>query len=195
MKALPLKEFPNYLQRLDEDNLELHLVTRTALKLIVMLFVRTRELIEAKWEEIDLESATWRIPAERMKLRVEHLVPLPNQALLLLQDLQKITGESEFVFPGDRNTKQPMSNNTLLYGGIYRMGLRSRATIHGFRSLASSILNESGKWNPDAIERQLAHSEKDQVRAAYNRANYLDERRRMMQWYADYLDELRLKGK
>jgi integrase len=195
MKALPLKEFPNYLQRLDEDNLELHLVTRTALKLIVMLFVRTRELIEAKWEEIDLESATWRIPAERMKLRVEHLVPLPNQALLLLQDLHKITGESEFVFPGDRNTKQPMSNNTLLYGGIYRMGLRSRATIHGFRSLASSILNESGKWNPDAIERQLSHSEKDQVRAAYNRANYLDERRRMMQWYADYLDGLNLKGK
>ena len=194
MKALPLKEFPNYLQRLDEDNLELHLVTRTALKLIVMLFVRTRELIEAKWEEIDLESATWRIPAERMKLRVEHLVPLPNQALYLFQDLHKITGESEFVFPGDRNPKQPMSNNTLLYGGIYRMGLRSRATIHGFRSLASSILNESGKWNPDAIERQLAHSEKDQVRAAYNRANYFDERRRMMQWYADYLDELRLKG-
>ena len=195
MKALPLKEFPNYLQRLDEDNLELHLVTRTALKLIVMLFVRTRELIEAKWEEIDLESATWRIPAERMKLRVEHLVPLPNQALSLLQDLHKITGESEFVFPGDRNPKQPMSNNTLLYGGIYRMGLRSRATIHGFRSLASSILNESGKWNPDAIERQLSHSEKDQVRAAYNRANYLDERRRMMQWYADYLDGLKLKGK
>ena len=160
-----------------------------------MLFVRTRELIEAKWEEVDLESATWRIPAERMKLRVEHLVPLPNQALSLLQDLHKITGESEFVFPGDRNPKQPMSNNTLLYGGIYRMGLRSRATIHGFRSLASSILNESGKWNPDAIERQLAHSEKDQVRAAYNRANYLDGRRRMMQWYADYLDELKLKGK
>ena len=194
MKALPLKEFPSYLQRLDEDNLELHLVTRAALKLIVMLFVRTRELIEAKWEKIDLESETWRIPAERMKLRVEHLVPLPNQALILLQDLHKITRESEFVFPGDRNPKQPMSNNTLLYGGIYRMGLRSRATIHGFRSLASSILNESGKWNPDAIERQLAHSEKDQVRAAYNRANYLDERRRMMQWYADYLDELRLKG-
>jgi integrase len=160
-----------------------------------MLFVRTRELIEAKWEEVDLESATWRIPAERMKLRVEHLVPLPNQALSLFQDLHKITGESEFVFPGDRNPKQPMSNNTLLYGGIYRMGLRSRATIHGFRSLASSILNESGKWNPDAIERQLAHSEKDQVRAAYNRANYLDERRRMMQWYADYLDGLKLKGK
>jgi integrase len=160
-----------------------------------MLFVRTRELIEAKWEEIDLESATWRIPAERMKLRVEHLVPLPNQALSLLQDLHKITGESEFVFPGDRNPKQPMSNNTLLYGGIYRFGLRSRATIHGFRSLASSILNESGKWNPDAIERQLAHSEKDQVRAAYNRANYLDERRRMMQWYADYLEGLKLKGK
>ena len=160
-----------------------------------MLFVRTNELIGARWEEIDFENSTWRIPAERMKLRVEHLVPLPKQALFLLQDLKIITGDSEFVFPGDRNPKQPMSNNTLLYGGIYRMGYRSRATIHGFRSLASSILNESGKWNPDAIERQLAHSEKDQVRAAYNRAKYLDERRMMMQWYADHLDKLKLKAK
>ena len=195
MKALPLNEFPIYLQRLDEKNNELHLVTRVALKLVVMLFVRTNELIGARWEEIDFENSTWRIPAERMKLRVEHLVPLPKQALSLLQDIKIITGDSEFVFPGDRNPKQPMSNNTLLYGGIYRMGYRSRATIHGFRSLASSILNESGKWNPDAIERQLAHSEKDQVRAAYNRAKYLDERRMMMQWYADHLDKLKLKAK
>ena len=195
MKALPLNEFPIYLQRLDEKNNELHLVTRVALKLVVMLFVRTNELIGARWEEIDFENATWRIPAERMKLRVEHLVPLPKQALSLLQDIKIITGDSEFVFPGDRNPKQSMSNNTLLYGGIYRMGYRSRATIHGFRSLASSILNESGKWNPDAIERQLAHSEKDQVRAAYNRAKYLDERRMMMQWYADHLDKLKLKAK
>ena len=195
MKALPLNEFPDYLRRLDGDHRDFHLVTRAALKLMVMLFVRTRELIEAKWEEVDLESATWRIPAERMKLRVEHLVPLPKQALSLLHELKIITGDSEFVFPGDRNPKQSMSNNTLLYGGIYRMGYRSRATIHGFRSIASSILNESGKLNPDAIERQLAHSEKDQVRAAYNRAKYLDERRMMMQWYADYLDELKLKGK
>ena len=195
MKALPLNEFPIYLQRLDEKNNELHLVTRVALKLVVMLFVRTNELIGARWEEIDFENATWRIPAERMKLRVEHLVPLPKQALSLLHELKIITGDSEFVFPGDRNPKQSMSNNTLLYGGIYRMGYRSRATIHGFRSLASSILNESGKWNPDAIERQLAHSEKDQVRAAYNRAKYLDERRIMMQWYADHLDKLKLKAK
>ena len=195
MKALPLNEFPIYLQRLDEKNNELHLVTRFALKLVVMLFVRTNELIGARWEEIDFENSTWRIPAERMKLRVEHLVPLPKQALSLLHELKIITGDSEFVFPGDRNPKQSMSNNTLLYGGIYRMGYRSRATIHGFRSLASSILNESGKWNPDAIERQLAHSEKDQVRAAYNRAKYLDERRMMMQWYADHLDKLKLKAK
>ena len=195
MKALPLNEFPIYLQRLDEKNNELHLVTRVALKLVVMLFLRTNELIGARWEEIDFENATWRIPAERMKLRVEHLVPLPKQALSLLHELKIITGNSEFVFPGDRNPKQSMSNNTLLYGGIYRMGYRSRATIHGFRSLASSILNESGKWNPDAIERQLAHSETDQVRAAYNRPKYLDERRMMMQWYADHLDKLKLKAK
>ena len=195
MKALPLNELPVYLQRLGSDNRELHVVTRAALKLMVILFVRTRELIEAKWDELDLENAIWRIPAERMKLRVEHLVPLPKQALAIFNELKNYRGESEYVFPGDRNPKQPMSNNTLLYGGIYRMGYRSRATIHGFRSLASSILNESGKWNPDAIERQLAHSEKDQVRAAYNRANYLEERRHMMQWYADHLDELKSKAK
>ena len=194
MKSLPLSELPGYLRRLDENNREMHMVTRIALKLIVMLFVRTVELIEAKWEELDLENAIWRIPAERMKLGVEHLVPLPKQALVLFDELKQFRGESDYVFPGDRNPKQPMSNNTLLYGGIYRMGYRSRATIHGFRSLASSILNESGKWNPDAIERQLAHSEKDQVRAAYNRANYLEERKQMMQWYADYLDELKQKG-
>ncbi len=194
MKALPLNEFPDYLRRLDGDHRDFHLVTRAALKLMVMLFVRTRELIEAKWEELDLENEIWRIPAERMKLSVEHLVPLPKQALVLFDELKQFRGKSEYVFPGDRNPKQPMSNNTLLYGGIYRLGYRSRATIHGFRSLASSILNESGKWNPDAIERQLAHSERDQVRAAYNRANYLDQRKKMMQWYADYLDELKQKG-
>ena len=194
MKALPLNELPVYLQRLGSENRELHVVTRAALKLMVILFVRTRELIEAKWDELDLENAIWRIPSERMKLRVEHLVPIPKQALAIFNELKNYRGESEYVFPGDRNPKQPMSNNTLLYSGIYRMGYRSRATIHGFRSLASSILNESGKWNPDAIERQLAHSEKDQLRAAYNRANYLEERRCMMQWYADHLDELKSKA-
>jgi len=190
MTALPLKEVPEYLHRLDQaDNL--HLVTRAGLKLIIMLFVRTNELIEAKWEEFDLKEALWRIPEDRMKMRVEHLVPLPQQALTILDELEPLTGSSKYVLPGDRNPNQPISNNTLLYGGIYRMGYRSRATIHGFRSLASSILNESGKWNPDAIERQLAHSEKDQVRAAYNRASYLEERKRMMQWYADYLEQLK----
>tara|TARA_B100001121_G_scaffold181439_1_gene158273 strand:+ start:115 stop:1347 length:1233 start_codon:yes stop_codon:yes gene_type:complete len=190
MKALPLKELPEYLHRLDKaDNL--HLVTRAGLKLIIMLFVRTNELIEAKWEEFDFKQALWRIPEERMKMRVEHLVPLPQQALTILDELEPLTGSSEYILAGDRNRNQPMSNNTLLYGGIYRMGYRSRATIHGFRTMASTILNESGKWSPDAIERQLAHSEKDQVRATYNRANYLEERRRMMQWYADYLDQIR----
>ena len=190
MKTLPLKELPEYLHRLDKaDNL--HLVTRAGLKLIIMLFVRTNELIEAKWEEFDFKQALWRIPEERMKMRVEHLVPLPKQAIKILDELEPITGSSKYVLPGDRNPNQPMSNNTLLYGGIYRMGYRSRATIHGFRSMASTILNESGKWTPDAIERQLAHSEKDQIRATYNRANYLEERRRMMQWYADYLDQIR----
>jgi len=112
MKALPLNEFPDYLRRLDGDHRDFHLVTRAALKLMVMLFVRTRELIEAKWEELDLENEIWRIPAERMKLSVEHLVPLPKQALALFNELKQFRGESDYVFPGDRNPKRPMSNNT-----------------------------------------------------------------------------------
>ena len=107
MKALPFNELPGYLRRLDQKNNELHMVTRAALKLMIMLFVSTRELIEAKWEELDLENAIWRIPAERMKLRVEHLVPLPKQALALFDELKQFKGESEYVFPGDRNPNQP----------------------------------------------------------------------------------------
>jgi integrase len=190
MRSMPLKELPDYLRKIDETD-SLHYVTRVALKLIIMLFVRTTELIEAKWEEFDLQNALWRIPEERMKMRVEHLVPLPRQALELLTALHQVTGSYEYVFPGDRKPTQPMSNNTLLYGGIYRMGYRSRATIHGFRAVASTILNESGKWNKDAIERQMAHSEGNKVRAAYNRADYLKERKDMMQWFADHLDQLR----
>ena len=115
MKSTPFKELPDYLLSLEiPDNL--HYVTRTALKLIILLLVRTRELIEAKWEEIDLEKALWRIPAERLKMRVEHLVPLPHQAMKLLRELHSLTGHGIYVFPGDRNPNQPMSNNTLLYG-------------------------------------------------------------------------------
>ncbi|GBF26610.1 prophage integrase IntA [bacterium MnTg02] len=124
-----------------------------------------------------------------MKMNTEHIVPLSRQALILLKDLRMLNGESRYVFTG-RNPHRYMSNNTMLYA-LYRMGYKSRMTGHGFRSMASTILNEQSRFRPDAIERQLAHCERNTVRGAYNRAEYLEERRELMQWWADYLDHLR----
>ena len=160
-------------------------LTRLALQLMAATFVRTSELIDAKWEEFNLEAAMWAIPAERMKMKTEHLVPLSRQALAILEEIKPIAGNSAFVFPG-RNRDKPISNNTMLFA-LYRMGYKGRMTGHGFRAVASTILNESG-FRPDVIERQLAHCERNEVRGAYNRAEYLLERRKLMQWWADYLD-------
>ena len=124
----------------------------------------------AKWNDLDFEGSLWRFPAEVMKNDNEHLKPMSRQTKELLIDLQSITGHGKFVFPGDRNPDNPMSNNTLLYGGIYRMGYKGQAHIHGFRALQSTILNESGRFNPDAIEREQARTDKNKVRAIYNRA-------------------------
>lgn len=160
-------------------------LTRLALQLMAATFVRTSELIGAKWQEFDLDAAVWAIPAERMKMKAEHLVPLSRQAVALLEAIKPLAGNSPFVFPG-RNRDKPISNNTLLFA-LYRMGYKGRMTGHGFRAVASTILNESG-FRPDVIERQLAHCERNEVRGAYNRAEYLPERRKLMQWWADYLD-------
>ncbi|MBI2801325.1 MAG: tyrosine-type recombinase/integrase [Gammaproteobacteria bacterium] len=161
--------------------------TRLALQLLAQTFVRTNELIGAQWVEIDLENALWIIPAARMKMRTEHVVPLSRQALAILTDLKALSRGSRYVFPG-RNRDKPISNNTLLFA-LYRLGYKGRMTGHGFRAVASTILNETG-FNPDVIERQLAHCERDEVRGAYNRAEYLSERKRMMQQWADYLDSI-----
>lgn len=164
-------------------------VTKCALQLAPLFFVRPGELRHAEWEEFDFEKAEWRIPAEKMKMREQHIVPLCTQAINILQELKAYTGESKYVFPGVRTTKRPMSENTVL-GALRRLGYTSdEMTGHGFRSMASTLLNEQG-WNRDAIERQLAHTERNNIRAAYNHAEYLPERRKMMQWWADYLDEL-----
>ncbi|WP_111413463.1 tyrosine-type recombinase/integrase [Billgrantia lactosivorans] len=185
--ALPRDELPEFLKQLDEYHG--HPVTRLALKLLVLTFVRSGELRGARWDEFDLANRLWRIPGERMKMSVEHLVPLSPQAINVLRELNAITGQYDLVFPSDRNRHKSMSENTLLYA-MYRMGYRSRATPHGFRAVASSILNEAG-FNPDAIERQLAHIERDQVRGAYTHlAKYMDERKHMMDWYSDHLDQL-----
>jgi integrase len=159
-------------------------VTRIGLMLLAHTFVRTSELIGARWGEFQTD--VWVIPEERMKLRLPHVVPLSNQVRELLEQLRPMTDESPYVLASPTHRQSPISNNTLLFA-LYRLGYRGRMTGHGFRSVASTILNESGKWSRDAVERQLAHRETDQVREAYHRAEYLDERRRMMAWYSDHL--------
>jgi len=172
-------------------------ITRCALRLAPLVFVRPGELRQAKWAEFDFEKAEWRIPGERMKMRVLHIVPLSTQAIEVLLDLEPLTGRFAFVFPGVRSRLRPMSETTVI-AALRRMGYSGQdMTGHGFRSMASTLLNEQG-WNRDAIERQLAHGERDAVRAAYNYAQHLPERRKMMQAWADYLDQLKaqaLKGK
>jgi integrase len=168
-------------------------VTRLAIKLMALTFVRTSELIGAKWVEFDLDNARWDIPAERMKMRTLHIVPLSKQAIEVLETLRTLTGHSEFLFPGDRNAKKPMSNNTILKA-LERMGYKGRMTGHGFRGLASTILHEQG-YTHDHIELQLAHSPRNAVSAAYNHALYLAPRAKMMQDWADYLERTQREGK
>ncbi|MET0049660.1 MAG: site-specific integrase, partial [Candidatus Thiodiazotropha sp.] len=172
------------------DGYEGSLVTRCALQLASLTFVRPGELRHAEWAEIDLDKAEWRIPAEKMKMRTVHIVPLSTQALRVLNEIEPLTGRGKYVFPGIRSNQRPMSENTV-NAALRRLGYtKEEMTGHGFRSMASTILNEQG-WHRDAIERQLAHAERNSVRAAYNYAEHLPERVKMMQWWADYLDKLK----
>jgi integrase len=163
-------------------------VTRIAMKMLAMTFVRTSELIEAEWSEFDLEAGRWDIPAERMKMRTPHIVPLAKQALEVLAMLRELSGWSKLLFPGDRNPKKPMSNNTILKA-LERMGYKGKMTGHGFRGLASTVLHEQG-YAHEHIELQLAHSPRNAVSAAYNHALYLKPRTKMMQDWADYLERM-----
>lgn len=161
-------------------------ITRLAMKLMALTFVRTGELIAARWSEFDLERGRWDIPAARMKMKAPHIVPLSTQAIDCLRILREVTGERELLFPGERDHERPMSNNTIL-AALDRMGYKGRMTGHGFRGLASTILHEQG-FDHAHIELQLAHQERDNVSAAYNFATYLEPRARMMQWWGDYLE-------
>ena len=164
-------------------------VTKSALKLAPLVFVRPGELRHAEWIEFNFETYEWRIPAEKMKRRIMHIVPLSKQAIDILNELKPLTGHGKYLFPSERSIKRAMSENTV-NAGLRRLGYaKDEMTGHGFRSMASTLLNEQG-WNPDAIERQLAHAERNNIRAAYNYAEYLSERKRMMQKWADYLDQL-----
>jgi integrase len=188
--AMPLEELPNFLFALanyDGDGR-----TRLALRLMVLTFTRTTELRAARWSEIENlegDEPVWRVPAERMKMKREHIVPLAPQAVAILRKLRALPGSdaSPFLFPSPSRHGH-MSNNTMLYA-LYRTGYHGRATVHGFRAMASTALNEMG-FRPDVIERQLAHQEQNSVRAAYNRAEYLTERRIMMERWADHVQSI-----
>ena len=168
-------------------------ITALALKLAPLVFVRPGELRGAEWKEFDLENAEWRIPAARMKMGEQHIVPLSRQALAILRELQVLTGAWRFVFPSLLSRERPMSDNTI-NSALRRLGYSGdEQTGHGFRTMASTLLNEQG-FPPDVIELQLAHAERNKVRAAYNKAQRLAERRVMMQAWADYLDIRRLNS-
>jgi integrase len=164
-------------------------ITRLAMKLMAHTFVRTTELIGAEWKEFDPRAARWTIPAERMKMRKPHIVPLSSQAIDILATLHQVTGEGQLLFPGERDAKRSMSNNTILKG-LERMGYKRRMTGHGFRGLASTILHEQG-YDHEHIELQLAHVPRNAVSAAYNHALYLKPRAKMMQDWGDFLDKER----
>ena len=180
-------EFHKLLQDMAAYNCEP--LTAAAMRLLALTFVRTGELIGARWDEIDFDREEWHIPKERMKMRRPHVVPLSRQALAILKTLHKSTGTKTHVFHSQRGKNKHISNGAVLMA-LRRMGYQGRMTGHGFRALASTILNEKN-YPPDVIERQLAHEDSDKTRSAYNRAEYLLERKKMMQDYADFLDEVK----
>src|SRR6266581_37284 len=180
-------EFAELLRAIDTYRGEA--TTKAAMQLLALTFQRTKEVRYAEWSQIDLDCALGRIPAEIMKMREAHIVPLSCQSVAVLKGLQSLTGEGRLVFPSAISRERPISENTVIYA-LARMGYKGRMTGHGFRSVASTLLNEQG-FRADLIERQLAHAEKNAVRAAYNRAEYLPKRKKMMQEWADYLDKLR----
>ncbi|KHT31881.1 tyrosine-type recombinase/integrase [Pectobacterium carotovorum] len=198
--ALPSIRFPEFLSRLAAYRGRL--LTRCAVELMLLTFVRSSELRFARWREFDFDSAEWRIPAQReeiegvrysyrgMKMKEEHVVPLSNQALAVLEKLRALSGDNPRLFPSDHNPEKVMSENTV-NSALRTMGYDTKTEVcgHGFRTMARGALGESGLWSDDAIERQLSHSERNNVRAAYiHTSEYLDERRLMVQWWADYLD-------
>ncbi|MBA3004544.1 MAG: DUF4102 domain-containing protein [Desulfurivibrio sp.] len=190
MPAMTREDLPEFLRRLEVANV--YAVTRLAIKMVLLTLTRTQEIRGAQWEEFDLDGRLWTIPASRMKMKMEHRVPLSVQALEVLEQLRPFSGREKLCFPGHHDPSRMMSENAMLYA-LWRMGYRGKATVHGFRATGSTILNERG-FNPDAIERQLAHAERNKIRAAYHRSEYMEERRKMMDWWANYLDQLKEEG-
>ena len=173
------------------DGYEGQPITKLAMQLAPHVFVRPGELRHAEWNEFNFDGALWTIPAGKTKMRKDHLVPLSRQSIAILKDLHALTGPDGYAFPSIRSRKRPMSDNTI-NAGLRRLGYSTdEMTAHGFRAMASTLLNESGKWHPDAIERALAHGDSDRIRAAYHRGAHWKERVAMAQWWSDHLDQLR----
>jgi integrase len=185
--ALAEKEMPEFLRNL--QTADIHDTTRLALMFTILTAARSGEVRGATWDEIDPKDKIWKIPAERMKMTTPHNVPLSIQAVEVLTRVGKLYGTEGLLFPGIRDPNKPLSENTMLYA-LYRMGYHSRATVHGFRAVFSTIANEK-EFNSDVIEKALAHEQRNKVRAAYHRSEYLEQRRELMQWWANYLDQLR----
>lgn len=194
--ALDIKEMPEFLRALERNDARLFSQTRRGMRLLMLTLTRTSELIEATWDEIDLDNAQWEIPAERMKMGKEHIVPLSRQAVELFRAQREETEHlsTEYVFPNQVRPKTPMSNNTIL-SGIKRLGYAGRMTGHGFRALAMTTLMEHLGYPFEIPDTQLAHAKGDSVRRAYDRTKYLPQRKKMMQHWADYLDALASEGK
>ena len=187
--ALDASELPDFLSALKENEARLYLQTRYAIELLMLTFVRTGELIYAKWNEFDLAGSVWTIPEERMKMGKSHIVPLSKQAVAVLLKLQELNGKREWVFPNQADSQKPMSNNTILFA-ISRLGYKGRMTGHGFRALALSTIKEKLNYRHEVVDRQLAHAPRNKVDAAYDRAKFLPERRKMMQEWANFIDSL-----
>ncbi len=195
--AIAPDELPEFLAAMKNNDARLYMPTRIALRLMLLLFPRTSELIETPWSEIDLEKGEWVIPWYRMKRgklavnpdETDHHVCLSQQALALLRELHTLTGGSKWLFPNQRDHEKPMSNGAILMA-LRRMGYQNKMTGHGFRALAMSTLKEKLGYRHEVVDRQLAHAQKDKVASAYDRAKFLDERKKMMQEWADYIDSI-----
>lgn len=185
--CIDIKEIPELVKAIDRNDARLHTDTRNATRLLMLTFVRTKELIEAKWDEFDFDNSVWTVPAERMKMRNEHIVPLSKQAMEIFLDQKSRNGKWEWVFPGHHSRLKHMSNNTITKG-LERLGFKGRMTGHGFRALAMTTIKEKLDYRHEVIDRQLAHAPKSMVQRAYDRAQFIDERTIMMQDWADYID-------
>lgn len=192
--AISPDELPQFLQMLETNDARLFKQTKLAIKLILLTFVRTSELIQATWSEFDLERAQWVIPAERMKMRIEHRVPLSRQTISILKQLQELYGKTGYILPSVVRRNKPISNNTILKA-LERLGYHKVMTGHGFRALAMSAIKEKLGYRHEVVDRQLAHQPKNQVDQAYDRAQFLAERTTMMQEWADYIDAIAIPAR